>query len=179
MTIAAVGAIIGAVGTVVTGVMSYQASKANAAIMEMNAEISEDNARRAQLRSQREQEEQDFLSRALLGEQLSQQAASGASVERGSPVQTRMAARRLAALDALNVRQAGDLEAYNYLVDAASGRAQAQVTRMEGRNAILSSFINAGSVVTKSMANGSFSSSTTSGNPYIPVPTPRPSSLLA
>ena len=51
-----------------------------AAIYQMNAEIATDNAHRAIQRAQVQQEDQDVMTQALLGQQLSEQSASGVSV---------------------------------------------------------------------------------------------------
>lgn len=162
--------ILTAASTAVTGVLQYSASQANASIMEMNAQISEDNAVRAIQRAQVEQEAQDQQTRAFLGEQLAVQSSSGVNIGSGSPVLTRVAARELGRMDALNIRQAGELESYNYKVDAASGRAQAQVERTNAAMGLLGSFLSAGSAITKAPR--------TQRSVFGPTPSSRPASLL-
>lgn len=152
------------------GLATFQTAQANAAVMQMNAEINEENAIRAVRRSQVEQEAQDALTRGLLGEQLAGQAASGIAVDQGSPRLTRIAARELGRLDALNIRQAGDIERYNYQAAAESQRVQAGAERRGGAFGLLGSFLEAGSVVTNARP-------TQRRNYYPPVPTPRPGVL--
>jgi hypothetical protein len=169
-----VAGIISAAGSLISGIASFQAAQAQAAIYEMNAEIAMDNSRRAIERSQVEQQEQDIMTRAMLGEQLAAQSASGVSVGFGSPVKTRVAARELGRKDALNVRQAGELESYNYKSDAATSSAMAAAKRSEAGFNLLSGFLNAGSVITQSRNKNRFNSSY-----FAPVPVPRPTSLMA
>ena len=163
--------ILQGVGALVTGVATFSAAANNAAIQEMNAEIANDNAKRAIDRSAVEQQESDFRTRAMLGEQLAQQSASGVDIGVGSPKYTRIAARELGRLDALNIRQAGELEAYNYRTQATNFQANAAGMRAEGAFGLLSSFLNAGSVITNAKP-------TARKNYFDPVPTPRPTSLL-
>lgn len=167
-----IGTIISAAGSVITGIASMQAASAQAAIYQMNAEIATDNAHRAIQRAQVQQEDQDVMTRALLGQQLSEQSASGVSVGFGSPVKARIAARELGRRDALNVRQAGEIESFNFKVDAASNTAMAAAKRQEAGFSLLSGFLNAGSIITNSRQ-------TQQSNYFAPVPTPRPAGLLA
>lgn len=154
-------------GTAITGFSTFAAAQANAAQMEFNASIAEENARRAIERSQIEQEEQDRLTRGMIGEQMAAQAASGVNVGTGSPLRTRLVARELGRLDALNVRQAGEIESYNYKAQAAGLRAQAKAEKMGGAFGLVGSFLNAGTTITtaKPVARKNY---------YAPVPTPRP-----
>jgi len=152
------------------GFATFQASAANAAVMQMNADINEENAVRAVRRSQVEQEAQDAMTRGMIGEQLAGQAASGVSVGSGSPKYTRVAARELGRLDALNIRQAGDLERYNYQAAASSQRTQAGAERSAGAFGLLGSFLEAGSVITNAKP-------TAKRNYYAPVPSSRPGVL--
>lgn len=158
-------------GALVTGVTTFAAASNNAAIQEMNAEIAEENRQRALNRAQIEQQENDFRVRGMLGEQLAAQAASGVEIGKGSPKYTRIAARELGRLDALNIRQAGELEAYNYATQATNFRANAAGMRSEGVFGLLGGFLNAGSVITSAKP-------TARKNYFDPVPTPRPTSLL-
>lgn len=137
-----------ALGTVVSGVTGFMAMQSQAAVQRMNAQIAEDNAKRTLQRSQIDQQNQDIQSRALMGQQLAQQAASGIDVGAGSAVRTQLSAKELARLDALNVRQAGELEAFDHKANAASLRAQAGITSSSGMFNLLGSFLDAGSVIT-------------------------------
>lgn len=138
------GTVLSAAGTILSGVSAYSAAQYQKRVGEMNAKIAEQNAQRAISRSQVEQEEQDDQTRALLGQQLAAQSASGLDIGGRSQILTRKAARELGRKDALNVRQAGDIEAYNYKVDAVNQRASAQLAGQQGMGSLLSGFIGAG-----------------------------------
>jgi len=169
----AIGTAVSAIGAVVGGVAQYQAARNSAAIDEMNAQIADDNAKRAIQRSQVEQQQQDVQTRAMYGAQLAAQAGSGVSVERGSPVKTRIAARELGRLDALNVRQAGELEAYGYKTQKVNYEAAAKNKRQAATFSLLGGFLNAGSVITNARATSPRNYDYT----YAPVPVPRPASI--
>lgn len=138
------GSILSAAGTVVSGLSAYGAAKYQQRVGEMNAQIAEENAQREIQRSQQEQIEQDDQTRALLGMQEAAQSASGLSLTGRSQMLTRKAARQLGRKDALNVRQAGELGAYNFRTDAANQRASAQLAGTTGLGQLLGSFIGAG-----------------------------------
>lgn len=125
----------------VTGLLAGVYAKNTA---DMNAEIAEDNAKRAVFRSQVEQQESDLATAGMLGEQEAAQSASGISLTSGSLVKTRAAARKLGRLDALNIRQAGRVEAYNYQAEAAGLRAKGQGALFAGVGDALGSFMSAG-----------------------------------
>jgi hypothetical protein len=165
-----IAGVISALGSVVSGVGTFMAAQAQANINEMNAEIADDNAKRAIERSQLEQQDMDLQTRAMVGEQLAQQSASGVDVGSGSTKYTRMAARELGRRDALNVRQAGELEAYDYKTQAVSQRAQASATRSGGAFGLLSGFLGAGSAITGAQK--------VAKRNYAPTPSPRPQVLV-
>lgn len=140
---ALVGA-ISAVGSILSGVLGFAQAQAQANIAKMNKQIAEENASRAISRSQIVQQEQDDQTRALLGTQEAMQGASGLSLNSGSARRTRRTAAMLGRKDALNVRQAGELEAYNYRVQAANFGAQVKVDSISGVGNLLTGFVNAG-----------------------------------
>ena len=162
--LATIGTIFSALSSVVGGIASYSASQAQAAQMEAQAQaqerqarIMEDNAVRAQLKAQIDAQENDFQTAAFLGQQMSDQSGSGVDIGFGSTKYTRIATREIGRQDTLNIRQAGDLEAYNYKVasqDAISGaaasRAQASASRNAGMFGLLGGVLGAGSVIGKS-----------------------------
>ena len=127
------------------GIAANRAASYQAAIASQNQRIAQQNAVRAQQTAQVEQQDQDTVARAMLGEQLAQQGASGLSIGSGSFRLARKSAQELARKDALNIRHAGDVEAHNYLVQAANFGSQAQASRMEGSNALLSGFLEGAS----------------------------------
>lgn len=162
--LAVLGTIFSAVSSVVGGIASMQASQAQAAQMELQAQaqerqarILEDNAARAQVKAATDAQENDWQTAAFLGQQLSDQSASGVDIGFGSTKYTRIATREIGRQDTLNIRQAGDLDAYNYKVQsedarigAVSSRMQASAARQAGQFSLLGGILGAGSVIGKS-----------------------------
>lgn len=140
-----ISGVLGLVGAVVGGMEA--ANRANqqaenelaaatssayqSAVAKQNAAISERNAERSVGVAQREQQTQDDLTRAMIGEQIATQGASGLALGGRSQIMTRKSARVLGRKDALNVRYAGEVERYNYMVEAANQRAGAQLKTQE------------------------------------------------
>ena len=140
-----ISTILTALGSVVSGVSALAAGAAQANMAKFNAQVAEDNAVRAQDRAQIEAQQQDDLTRGMIGSQEAAQSASGLSLSSKSSVLTRKSALKLGRLDTLNVRQAGDIEAYNYKVDAAGQRMSASAAMASGVGNALGSFLGAGS----------------------------------
>lgn len=137
------GAAISGIGSIMSGMAAAQAANAQAEIDMMNAEINEDNAARAIHRSQIEAQDQDMLTAALIGEQDARQGASGLGGR--SQLMVRKAARELGRKDALNVRQAGEIEGYNYRVAAAGDKASAGMRRQSAKFSMLEGFLGGAS----------------------------------
>lgn len=184
----AIGTIASVAGSIITGVAGYQQAKASqkaeeyqAEIQRMNADIARKNASRAIATSQIQQEDQDRAARAVLGEQVAEQAASGLSLGGRTQIATRRSARELARRDALNIRYAGEIEKYNFLQEASNQEAGRQLSLMSadsyGKSAglsLLSGFVGGvGSLVGGAQ---SFKSSKAS---YTPKPVSRPTVGLA
>lgn len=143
-------AVLGIIGTAVSAAGTIQAGRAEAAraryqadIARRNKEIALQNAERLRQRSQTLQEDQDIQTRALIGEQIAVQSASGLSLGGKSQLLTRKSARRLGRLDALNIRQAGEVDAYNSEVEAFNFGAQANLLEAEAKNSRTASYLNA------------------------------------
>jgi hypothetical protein len=166
---AAVGAIVGGVTGLMQGMYQSKVAKAN-------AQIAEENARRATERGSIEAEDNDFQTRALLGEQESAQAASGVTLSGKSQILTRRSARILGRRDTLNIIQATDVERYNYQTQAMNFRAEAKAAKISG----ISSFIGgaAGAFGSGSSLIGG-SKSVATPYKYIPQPLAKPASLTA
>lgn len=141
------GTVLGAAGDVMEGVQANKMAKYQAKVAEMNQQISEDNARRAIERSQVEQQESDMTSLAFLGAQEAMQGASGLSLGGGSQKLARKSAKTLGRLDALRIRQGGELEAHAHRTEGVNFGTQAAMAKQQGSNALLSGFINAGSTL--------------------------------
>lgn len=133
---------IGIFGTLMQASANAEAANYQAQVAERNRKINEENAVRALHRSVVEQQQQDRITRGLLGEQLAAQAASGISADVGTPVMTRKSAQRLGRLDALNIRQAGEIEAYNFRQVAQDAGLSADFFRRQASNAMLEGFLS-------------------------------------
>lgn len=146
-TLAAVATVVGTVasagGALVTGMAASNAAKYQNQVAQMNAQIAKDNAARALERSQIEQQDQDMLTRAQLATQEALQGASGLSIEGGSQMLTRKSAAMLGRRDALNIRQAGELEAYGYKTQAVNMEAEGRLAKAKGQSALMGSYLNA------------------------------------
>lgn len=127
LPIIALGA--GLLGTAASTIGGIQQAKFQAKVAKRNAQIAETNAQNAAFRSQVEGQEQDRISRALIGEEVSRQAASGLALSSGSFALQRKTLGELARKDTLTIRQAGDVEAANFLNQAAASRAEAKLAK--------------------------------------------------
>lgn len=141
MSIALLGVAVSAASAVFQGISGYQQASYQAKVAEMNQEIANDNAKRALERVQVEQQDQDAITLAMLGEQEAQQAASGLSFGSGSFRLARKSAQELGRKDALNIRQAGELEAHDYRTQAANFGAQAGLAKASATNSLLGGFL--------------------------------------
>jgi hypothetical protein len=110
-------------------------------VAKMNQEIANDNAKRSLERVQVEQQDQDAITLAMLGEQEAGMAASGLAFGSGSFRLARKSAQELGRKDALNIRQAGELEAHDYRTQAANFGAQAELSKASARNSLLGGFL--------------------------------------
>lgn len=131
------------VGTVVSTVANVQAAQYQAEVAARNQRVQEQNARRSIELAQEEQLRSDQIARGLIGQQIAAQAASGLSLNGQSQMLTRKSARRLARIDARNIREAGELEAYNFRVAAADSAAQAGFARQRAGFSLAEGFLTA------------------------------------
>ena len=131
LLIASLGASL--LGTGISTIAGVQQAKFQAQIAERSAEISEMNAERAAFRSQVEAQDQDRLAAAVIGEEISKQAGSGLSLASGSFTKKRASLRQLARLDTLRIRQAGDIEAFNFLQEAVTSKIEAKAFKRKAK----------------------------------------------
>ena len=133
-TLLVVGLGASLLGTGISTIAGIQQAKFQAQIAKRSAEISRLNAERAVERSQIEAQDQDRLAAAVIGDVISnEQAGSGLSLRSGSFTKKRASLRQLARLDTLRIRQAGDIEAFNFLQEAATGRAEAKAFKRKAK----------------------------------------------
>lgn len=167
-------------GAVLGGISQFTAGQFRAKVATMNRQVALENADRAIARSQVEQMDQDTQTAALIGEQEALQGASGLSLTSRSHIATRRSARTLGRVDALNVRQAGEIESYNYQVDAENFRSEAAASQSEALFGLVEGFLGAGSAFAGSKAGESLIGGlkATKRSLIPPIPATRPVSLL-
>lgn len=164
-----IGGLLSAGGAVVGGISALAAGNYQKQVADMNAKIAKDNAARAEQRGQIVQQETDNRTKAFFGEQEAAQSASGISLNSRSAIATRRTARELGRLDALNVRQAADIESYNYKVDAANQQAQGQLAQSQGVGTLIGSFFKAGGSLVGGSNSVKNSEGVTGGGTYTPL----------
>lgn len=166
-------AIAGALVSVASGVFGMMQASYQAEIAKMNADVAKRNAIRASQRASIEAQEKDIMeTRALLGEQEVAQAASGVSIAGKSQVMTRATARLLGRRDAINIIDAGKMERYGHLVDAANFKAEAKAAKISGISSLVGGVLGAFGSMPSSAMGGAQSSA--AGAKYTPRPIPKP-----
>lgn len=135
----AIGGAVSAAAAVLGGIQQANMMRYQAEMAERQAQIERENAVRAVERAQIEAEDQDRISLAFLGEQEAFMSASGLSGQ--SHQLARKGSREIARRDALNIRQAGDVDKYNFQQRAINAQAEAGMLRSGSRNALLSGFV--------------------------------------
>lgn len=118
-------AAIGAVSAISNG--NYQA-----AVLRNNAIIAERNAAKISEASQKEALRSDQDYRALLGEQLAAQGASGLDILGRSQIGARRLTTRTGRLAAKDIRDEGETGARNRLQEAADMRSEARQAKLQG-----------------------------------------------
>lgn len=145
--LAIAGTVASVAGIAIQTSAAVNASNYQAQVAERNKAIQLENADRSIARAQQEQEDTDRKSAFLYGQQTAVQAASGLKLGGRSFLLTRKSSRELGRLDAENVRQAGELEAYNYRVLSADSGQAADFARGQANSSLLEGFLNAGSTI--------------------------------
>lgn len=146
LTLLAASTAIGIFGAVQNTSATIAANNYQAQVAERNRQANELNAQRALERSSAEQVQQDEQTRALLGAQIAAQSASGLRLGGRSQMLTRKSARELGRLDAINVKRAGEVDAYNFRVAAEDASKQIDFLHQSNKHAMLSGFLDAASV---------------------------------
>jgi hypothetical protein len=168
----AAAGIISALSSVVSGVMGMMQASYQAEVANRNARVAEMNAEHSLMVASIKAEDQDMQSKALKGEQLSTQAASGVTLSGDSQVLTRATATRLGRRDALNIIDDGNLEAYNYREQAANFKMQAGAAQLSGMSSLVGGFLGA--------AGGLAGASPNYGSSFNgPRPVPKPSLMTS
>lgn len=145
--LSAIGTAIGVFGAIQSANATAQSQMYQSQVAERQRQINLMNAQRAADRAKQEQVQTDDQTRALLGEQIAAQSASGLKLGGRSQMLTRKSARQLGRLDALNVIHAGQIEAYNYRVAAEDSAGEARFLRQSASNSALTGWLDAGSTL--------------------------------
>lgn len=123
---------LGAVGGLLSGGLGLMQGLYQAQVAKNNARIANWNAGLAEQKAQIEQQDKDRENRGALGTLIAEQGASGIAITSPSTMDTRGAAAQLARQDALRIRQAGDIESWNFKQQAADFKAQAGADTLGG-----------------------------------------------
>lgn len=137
---------VGVAGVAVSTASAIAQNNYQKQVAQRNAAIAEINAQRATTQAQSEQLKQDQETRALLGEQIAAQSASGLKLGGRSQMLTRKSARQLGRMDAVAIREAGDVEAWNFRQIAAENYDQIKFLQQSSNFALLSGFLDAASI---------------------------------
>lgn len=152
---------------------NYQAEVAN-----MNARIAKDNAMRAAARGQIEAQENDLTTKALLGDQLTAQAASGVSLSGRSQLLTRNTARLLGRRDSENIISAASAERSNFLSQRNQFKAEAKMAKLSGYVGAAGSVLDGVSSMAAIKANAAKPpTSMVGGSTSVAKPIPKPLTL--
>lgn len=165
---AAAGAIVGLISAGVSAAQGLYQAK----VADMNAEVAGENAKRASARAAIEAQQQDWATRAKLGEEEVAQAGSGVTLGGRSQILTRRSTKLLGRQDTLNIVQAGSVERYNYLVQKENFKAEAANARIGAVGSIVGGIAGVAGQIAPSLV----SSATAVQNParFAPKPLPKP-----
>lgn len=141
------GTALGAAGQIQQGQAAAQASKYNAKVADMNAQISERRARDAIERGKLEEQKKRTENAQIEGRQRAAMAANGVDLSFGSPLDTLVDTATLGEVDALTIRSNSYREAYDYKVQAANGRADANLARMRAKSESTGGYLSAASTL--------------------------------
>jgi hypothetical protein len=141
-----------------------------AEVARRNAKLLMENSTRTVHKGQVDHYAQDLASRAVMGDQIAAQGASGLSLGSGSFVRSRAATRQLARLNALNVRQAAELEAFNYRQQAEDFTKEADFLKKTRNNTIIQGAFTSMGTVVKGLSQMDFRSLTNNTSTGMSVP---------
>lgn len=116
----------------VSAITSIQNGNYQAAVARNNARLAEENAARESEAAQREAQRSDQDYRALLGEQLAAQGASGLDILGRSQVAARTLTERTGRRAAMDITTEGEAAARRSLQESANFRAEGRQARLQG-----------------------------------------------
>lgn len=122
-----------AIGQYQQGHAAAQAAKYNAAMAEQNAKIQDQNAVIAGQAGAAQVGMQQRQTRAMVGDTVANEGASGVDVNSGSSTNVVGSESSLGMLDALTVRSNATKEAYGYTTQAANERAEGELDKYKAK----------------------------------------------
>lgn len=172
-------AVLGAAGSLYGGMSAMSQANYQAEVAKNNAKIAELNAARATVRGGIEAQLKDNEFAALIGEQTSQQAASGVAVSGRSALRARNASRIMAAGDRQSITENAALENYNYRVEATNLKAESKSLKAQGKSAMIGGILGAagslaGGYADWKNANPKSLIGSATSTAKVPIPKPRP-----
>lgn len=142
MALTAVATVAAGAGAIYQGVTASQAADYNRQVAQMNAAISEKRAVDALERGREDEQRKRFQVAQLQGEQIAAMAANGVDLAFGSPLDTLVDTAFLGELDALTIRRNAANESYDYRVQAASGRADADQYARRAQSSLVGGYLD-------------------------------------
>ena len=129
-----IGSILSAAGSIVGTIGAISQAQYQQQVAKTNAKVAENNAKIAAQKAQSEAKINDDQVRAVMGQQLAIQAASGLSTNSGSSLRVRKSTHRVGRQDSMRIREAGAYDVQNYLQQSENFTAEAAAA---GQNAAL------------------------------------------
>lgn len=163
---------VSAYGSIQSSNASSASSQYQAQVSANNAKIADQNAEYAKAAGERQVNQQQFKTAALVGSIKAQQASEGLDVNSGSNLDVQSSAKELGELDAITVRNAAARQAYGYQAQSMSDVAQGQL-----QEAKASSDSTAGLFGATSSVLGGVSSSANTYAKFLQASGPQPGKL--
>lgn len=139
-----ISAVVTAAGVGYSAYSANQAANYQAAVAKQNAKVAENNAIHAVNEAAVNARDKDQENKAIIGQLLADQAASGLNLGSGSFALQRKSAEELSARDRQRTIYAGAVTANRYRQQGADFEAQAKLSKMEARNAAISGVLGVG-----------------------------------
>jgi hypothetical protein len=144
---------LGGFGAYAQGHAKAEAANYNAALAIQNANIQKQNATIAGQSGSQQAAMQSLKTRAMMGSERANQAASGINVNSGSAIDTQASTHEIGALDAMTVRTNAAREAHGYRVQATNQEAQGNLDKYEANYDEQSGIFNAGTTFLSTVDN--------------------------
>lgn len=147
LALTAASTVVGGASAIYQADASAKASMYNSQVMSMNAVLAERRAKDALERGAKAEQAKRMEVAQLQGRQRAAMAANGVDITYGSALDTIVDTAYLGELDALTIRRNAAREAYDFNVDAVSGRADAGLARSNASDTLTGGYLSAASTV--------------------------------